>query len=54
MESVSTKPVKIISTELMKCIDTTVLQHKDLKSVRKAICCEIYPALPKTLFEDVT
>jgi hypothetical protein len=56
-ESVSTKPVKIIRMELMKCIDTTVLQLKDLKSIRKVIYCEkskIYPALPKTLFKTVS
>jgi hypothetical protein len=55
-DSVSTKPVKIIRTELMKYIDTTVLQHKDFKSIRKAIYCEkrkIYPVLPKTIFEAV-
>ncbi|KAF0704638.1 Uncharacterized protein FWK35_00034149 [Aphis craccivora] len=57
VESVSTRPVKIIRTELIKGIDTSVLQHKDLKSVRKAIYCEkrkIYPALPKNLIEAVT
>jgi len=54
VKSVSTRPVKIIRTELMKGIDTSVLQHKDLKSVRKAIYCEkriIYPALPKNLID---
>jgi len=58
VESVSTRPVKIIRTELMKGIDTSaVLQHKNLKSVQKAIYCEkrkIYPALPNDLIEAVT
>jgi len=34
-DSVSTKPVKIIRTKLMKCIDTTVLQHKDFNLFKK-------------------
>jgi len=31
------RPITIIRTELMKDINTSVLQHKDFKSVRKAI-----------------
>jgi len=57
VESVSTRLFKIIHMELMKGIDTSVLQHKDLKSVRKAIYCKkrkIYPASSKNLIEAVT
>lgn len=37
LESVSTTPVKIIRTELMKDIYTTVIQHQDIRSLRQAI-----------------
>jgi len=37
LESISIRSIKIIRTKLMKDINTSILQHKDFKSIRKSI-----------------